>query len=527
MKHFKICLFFLLTQFGIISAQNQAPVILSMNANIDWPNQNLTIQYTVEDAENDPLEVSLFFSKDGGKTYSLSGTVPATGDIGFPITPGGAMLHTINCDVQTLIGIASNFTVKLVADDKQPIDILSIVNEVDSVRLRADLEFVQGVRHRTAGTAHLNAVRDSMKHLFSEYGLYSEEQTFNYTGGYTGRNIIGSNPGTAQAEKVVIVDAHYDSVSNAPGADDNGSGTVGVWEIARLLSRYPAKKSMRFIGFDLEEAGLIGSIRYVTNGIPSGDQIDAVLNFEMIGYYSEEPNTQELPTGFNLLFPDAYAQVQNNQNRGDFLTNVGNVNSATLTAQLQAAATQYVPALKVVSLNVPGNGQLASDLRRSDHAPFWDGGYKALMLTDGANFRNPCYHTPSDTLDGKLSFTFMSNVVKATLATVATLVELQHADYHTTSFQGLVGSHNAPDCAFQAYVSPEEPNWLQINAGNCNVSDLSYAIYDLKGAPVGRGALSVLPDTWSQITLPQLPSGVYLTRFTYRGGFKTIKFVVD
>ncbi|MEI6408160.1 MAG: M28 family peptidase [Bacteroidota bacterium] len=526
MKHFKLIFCLFIGHFCTISAQNQTPVILTMNANVDWPNHNLTIQYTVEDTENDPLEVSLFFSKDGGKTYTL-GAIPTTGDVGFPVTPGGTTVHTINCDVQSLVGVAPNFTVKLVADDKQPIDIQSIVNEVDSTRLRADLEFVQGIRHRATGLPHLNAVRDSMKHLFSNVGLYSEEQTFSYTGGYTGRNIIGTNRGTAQAEKVVVVDAHYDSVSNAPGADDNGSGTVGVWEIARLLSRYPAKKSLRFIGFDLEESGLIGSIKYVTNGIPAGDQIDAVLNFEMIGYYSEAPFTQELPAGFDLLFPDAYTQVVTNQNRGDFLTNVGNAYSASLTAQLQAAATQYVPALKVISLNVPGNGQLAADLRRSDHAPFWDGGFKALMLTDGANFRNHCYHTPSDTLDGKLSFTFMSNVVKATLATAANLVELQHADYQTVSFQGLVGTNSAPDCAFQAFVSAEKPNWLQFNAGNCNINELSYAIYDMNGASISRGAQHVLPDTWSQISLPNLPSGIYLARFTYRGGFKTVKFVVE
>lgn len=505
-------------------SQNHVPVLSSVTADVNWTTNTLTIQYTVSDVENDPLEVSLFFSKDGGKTYALTNQVTATGDVGYPVAPGA---RTISCNVQNLNGAASSFTLKIVADDKQPVNIQSIVDEVDSLRLRSDLEFVQGIRHRTAGANHLNAVRDSMKHLFAGWGLQTEEHTFSYTGGYTGRNVIGSNPGTAQAEKVVVVDAHYDSVSNAPGADDNGSGTVGVWEIARLLSQYPAKKSLRFIGFDLEEAGLIGSARYVTNGIPAGDQIEAVLNFEMIGYYSEEINSQELPAGFNLLFPDAYNQVVNNQYRGDFITNVGNVNSASLVSDFQAAANQYVPTLKVVSVSVPGNGQLAQDLRRSDHAPFWDAGKKALMLTDGANFRNHCYHTPSDTLDGKLNFTFMSNVVKATLATAATLAELQHADQAVLGFQGTVGNHEAPECAFQAFVAADDPGYLRINAGDCYIPELRYDVYDLKGGVVGSGTLVQAADSWSQIALPELPAGVYLARLAYPGGFKTLKFVIE
>ena len=73
-------------------------------------------------------------------------------------------------------------------------------------------------------------------------------------------------------------------------------------------------------------------------------------------------------------------------------------------------------------LNVPGNGQIAQDLRRSDHAPFWDAGYKALMLTDGADFRNANYHTPGDSL-GTLNFPYMVRNIRAVTAVAAELAK--------------------------------------------------------------------------------------------------------
>ncbi len=85
-----------------------------------------------------------------------------------------------------------------------------------------------------------------------------------------------------------------------------------------------------------------------------------------------------------------------------------------------------MPDLRVISIAVPGNGQLTPDFRRSDHRNFWDANYQALLLTDGANFRNPNYHLPSDTL-GTLDFYFMANVVKAIVASVAKLAEIRHS----------------------------------------------------------------------------------------------------
>lgn len=527
MKHLLHTLALLLAAAPIF-AQNQPPTIQNLSAIVNWPTNTLTIQYDALDPEGDPLDISLEISNNGGKTYLLTSVVPVTGHIGFPVAPGTD--RTITCDVSLLAPTPGTFTVRVVADDRQPFDLQKLVNEVDSNRLRDDLRFVEGIRHRTTGKTHLSAVADSLRQLFASSGLFAEEQTFSYTGGYTGRNILGTLPGTSAAAKVVVADAHYDSVSNAPGADDNGSGTVGVMELARLLSRYPTQKSLRFIGFDLEEAGLIGSTRYVSTGIPTGESIEGVFNFEMIGYYSNQPNSQQLPAGFDLVFPAAYNQVANDGFRGNFITNVGNTTSKPLIALYTSSAAQYVPGLKVVSVEVPGNGQIAPDLRRSDHTPFWEAGKQALMLTDGANFRNACYHTPCDTAEDKLNFQFMSQVVKATLASMAQLAEIQHGDWATVTFKNTVRNQErvTRPCAFNLSSNPKEREVLYLFTQECPLAQVGLELYDERGALLYQQDINPLPTEGQMpIFLPTgLVPGMYFAKFSWTDGSWTDRVIV-
>ncbi|MFN0216970.1 MAG: M28 family peptidase [Saprospiraceae bacterium] len=517
----KICSCLLLSLIASFAkGQNQAPVITQLVATPNWATLALDISYEVADLENDPLEISVQFSDNGGKTYALTSSIPVSGDVGFPVQPG---TRNIQCDLSSIFNIAAPFSVRLVADDKQTFDIQALVNEVDSNRMRANLDFVEGIRHRTTGSLHLSATRDSIKNLLLSAGLHYEEQAVPL-GNYTGKNLIGNLPGTFSEAKVVINDAHYDTVNNAPGADDNGSGVVGMMEGVRLLSRYPFKKSLRFIGFDLEESGLVGSSRYVTFGIPSGQQIEGVFNYEMIGYWSDEPNTQTLPQGFPLLFPAAAAAVAANNYRGDFITNVGNTASQSLVLLFSNSAQQYVPALKVITLDVPGDGSIAPDLQRSDHAPFWIAGKKALMLTDGANFRNECYHTPGDTLNEKLNFTFMSNVVKATVAAMAQLAEIQHGDWATTTFKSNVSTSPAQTlCNFYAYQQPDQKDAIILEISFCLYSDVLIELFDMKGALLLQQNAILPTEGPFPLYTPNLPEGVYVLKISHNSGTQAQK----
>jgi hypothetical protein len=178
----------------------------------------------------------------------------------------------------------------------------------------------------------------------------------------------------------------------------------------------------------MEEDGIIGSQKYVNNGgIQSWETIGGVLNFEMIGYYSEKPNSQQFPTGFDILFPAAHDSMIAANWKGNFLANIANDGSQWLKETFDSCSRAFVPELRVVSIQTPGTGILTQDLRRSDHAPFWDQGIQALMLTDGAEYRNHNYHTANDVIDS-LNFEFMGNNCKATIATLCIIAGIQHAD---------------------------------------------------------------------------------------------------
>jgi peptidase M28-like protein/type IX secretion system substrate protein len=491
--------FFLIST--IITAQNQIPEINDLQVAING--SIMTVNYDVSDNEDDDLEILLLVSEDDGATYTIN-TTNATGDVGFPIPVG--IGKSISWDFSGIIEMNGNYKVKLIADDQKVIDIQEIVNQVDSNRLRMDLELIEGIRHRTAGAAHLQEVKDMISNQFSGEGLETEIIQFNYSG-YTAENIIGWKRGQVTETDTYIIDGHFDSVDDSPGADDNGSAVAGLLEAMRILAPYQFKKSIKFIGFDLEEAGLVGSIYHVgTEGIKPNENIAGVFNFEMIGYYDDSPNSQSLPFGFDVLYPNVYAAIEADQFRGNFVTNVGIVDYPELAASYENAAAAYVPELKVVTILAPeGWVALTPDLGRSDHAAFWLEGHPALMLTDGSEFRYPYYHSPNDTL-GNLDFTFMSNVVKATVAAVAELAELSHSTSEVADIEVVTNVDQFADCDFQVSPNPNS-EYILIDFKECQAGTFNVEMFNADGQLV----YSKKVNTSSiEISTTHLPSGIYI-----------------
>lgn len=440
---------------GTLLAQNQAPVPVLGTVSVDTANRQVTIDYDVSDLENDSLEMSLRISADGGTSFRVP-TATLSGDIGWPVIPGTNKSVVWTYDPQVVGAFTGsgpvNFIVKLIADDRVALDIQTLVDQVDSARIRANLTFIQGIRHRTANPTHLGAVKDTIEARFAQAGLQTDRQPWTFVG-YTAENMIGRIPGTTDETATLFNSGHFDTVINTPGADDNGSSIAAMLEVMRVLAPYHYEKSIRFLAFDLEEAGLLGSAQYVLSGLEDWEQVDGLINFEMIGYRTDQVNTQSLPTGFNLLFPDVTDSVAADSNRGNFILNVANTTSHDLKLAFDAAAATYVPDLRELSLEAPGNAQIAPDLRRSDHASFWDAGYPALMITDGADTRYPWYHHPNDTLEN-LDFRFMKQVTQTATATLAELAGIQHS--------GVVTGGNFTLDLPVSIPSPEVVNDLQV-----------------------------------------------------------------
>ncbi|MGD1867590.1 MAG: M28 family peptidase [Phormidesmis sp.] len=196
--------------------------------------------------------------------------------------------------------------------------------------------------------------------------------------------VVGTQPDLAP----FLVGAHYDTVPGSPGADDNGSGIAVLLMLAELLSQCRPTRSIHFIAFDLEEYGLVGSTACAERWRSQNKPLHLMLSLEMLGYFTDEPNSQQYPLDLlSSIYPDT----------GNFIALIGNVKTVPTMRALKrtlknaSAPCQWLP--------VVNRGHQIPATRRSDHAPFWDQGYSAIMVTDTANLRNPHYHTASDRIE--------------------------------------------------------------------------------------------------------------------------------
>jgi hypothetical protein len=220
----------------------------------------------------------------------------------------------------------------------------------------------------------------------------------NWTRGpYTNRNVIGEMIGSATPDEIVLITAHLDSVPSsglAPGADDNGSGSVGVMMAAQILSQYDFQRTVRFVFFTGEEQGLYGSDRYASKVVADGDNLVAVYNMDMIAWDDVGGPTLRI-----------YTRMSNNPGYdGDMVianTFVDVVNTYALDTVLTPIITSE-----------GGNW--------SDHASFWDEGFPAVCAIedDYDDWNGDNYHTANDKMS-TLNFTYLTNYIKASVGTTA------------------------------------------------------------------------------------------------------------
>lgn len=204
------------------------------------------------------------------------------------------------------------------------------------------------------------------------------------------RNVIAEKTGTKVPEEVIVVSAHLDTVVGTPGADDDGTGVAALLELARVLRDEPLARTVRLAFFNLEEVGLAGSRQHVTARAGAKERVLGMMSLEMLGYFTDEPGSQRTP------IPEIPG-VFKPSTVGDFISIVGIKAHQAFSARLEAEMLKAAPGLKTARVDflpIP-----APDLLRSDHAPFLAAGLPAVMITDTANFRNPNYHKPGDTVE--------------------------------------------------------------------------------------------------------------------------------
>jgi len=202
-------------------------------------------------------------------------------------------------------------------------------------------------------------------------------------------NIVGEITGETDPDEIFMITAHIDDMPSgpvAPGADDNASGSTGVMIASEIFSQYQWGCTLRFAFFTGEEQGLYGSNAYADRALAVGENIVGVLNLDMIGY-----NTPDSSRTIDL---EGRSSVPGSMEIGYLFADV-----------IDAYAINLIH-------------EVSSGTCCSDHVPFLDNGFAAILAIEDLSDFNPNYHTTSDLLSN-LDIDYFTDFVKASIGTYA------------------------------------------------------------------------------------------------------------
>jgi len=256
------------------------------------------------------------------------------------------------------------------------------------------------VQHYEALERSARYIEQALQHL----GYATAPQIFTVAGRPV-RNIEATRePRTVTAfTGTLVLGAHYDSFGDAPGANDNGTGTAAVLELARLLKDWqPRETRLRYVLFVNEEPPYyrtadMGSLHYARALAERGERVQGMISFETLGAFSDKPGSQRYPPPFAMIFPST----------ANFVALVGLPASRSFLHAVMASFRKHAafPSIGGVAPDlVPGIGW-------SDHWAFARHGFPAIMVTDTALFRYAHYHLPSDTPD-KVDYGKLARITK-------------------------------------------------------------------------------------------------------------------
>lgn len=279
-------------------------------------------------------------------------------------------------------------------------------------RLKAHVELLAGEigERNLAHPASYDRAENAIRKIWTESGFTVSEQPI-HAPNRVCRNLWVDLPGVlaSQKDEILFLGAHYDSVEGSPGANDNASGVALLLELSRSLAASKPKRTIRFAAFANEEApyfgtSSMGSRVYARQAAACKEKILLMVSLETLGYYSQKPGSQAYPPFLKYFYPD----------RGNFAAIVGDMASAAWVNRFKNFFKEASD-FPVEALSAP---RAVPGVDWSDQAPFWDQGYKAVMITDTAPYRYPFYHTPEDTPE-KLAYPEFARVGAAIGAVIS------------------------------------------------------------------------------------------------------------
>ena len=297
----------------------------------------------------------------------------------FLVLPGGAILYTVHMPGWSHAGpIPPPTPAEQAMIPRQERTIQVLAHEIGPRNVRNARKLHAAERHIT----------DELKAL----GLQVATQEIVVFDTPT-HNVEVAFPGAALPDEIVLIGAHYDTVTLSPGADDNATGVAALLEIARALAAPDAPKldrTVRLVFFVNEEAPFykeegMGSVAYARRSKARDEQIVGMLSLDMLGYYSDDSGSQRFPPIYRWEWRDA----------GDFILIMGGLRARPFVQQAVGLfrETTAMPCRGIaVAPEFAGSD-------RSDHWSFHLEGYPGAIVTDTGVSRNPHYHQLTDTLD--------------------------------------------------------------------------------------------------------------------------------
>ncbi|MGL4397601.1 MAG: M28 family peptidase [Hyphomicrobium sp.] len=307
------------------------------------------------------------------------------------------------------------------------------VDHALALRLEDHIRATASVPHHLGVATALDATARAIEARLRDMGLTPRADVFDVEG-IAVRNIEvvfepqaatdcasqqGAVPRASAPTSTVIVGAHYDSIPDCPGANDNGTGVAALLELARAFaqSATPLSARVRLVFFVNEEqpygkTDAMGALRHARRMRESCEDVRGMIALETLGYFSDAPGSQRLPWPFNWMYGD----------RGDFVAFIGLPGSSGFLGDCVRAfraASTFPSVGAVVPAFIEG-----ADL--SDHWAYRACGYPALMITDTAPYRNPFYHQPFDTPD-TVNYAALAQISVALATMVRQLAETPSA----------------------------------------------------------------------------------------------------
>ncbi|MEZ4320050.1 MAG: M20/M25/M40 family metallo-hydrolase [Myxococcota bacterium] len=258
--------------------------------------------------------------------------------------------------------------------------------EESAQRIAATVEVLAGdIGPRSAHEqpAALARAAGYIEATWREQGFVVERQPVVSYGGHRTDNLIVRFPGSGPP---LVVGAHYDTVPETPGADDNASGVAALLELTRAFrpsGSPPRGRAIEFVAWTTEEPPFFrspsqGSAVHAA----SLDALYGAVSIESVGVYDDARGSQRSPFPLGLVVPS----------RARFVSFVSNNRSRAFVRQVGRLFRESEPFPTfggTAPASIPG-------IDWSDHRSYWSLG-PSVMVTDTATFRAPHYHRPSDT----------------------------------------------------------------------------------------------------------------------------------